>query len=80
VLVNPSDTAPIESVITDAQAAASSIGLQIEVFTAANNREIDVAFASLTERRIEALSVYPSLRATLCPRFISIARLPKPAD
>ena len=61
VLVNPNETALIESITADAQVAASTIGLQIEVVTAADNREIDMAFASALEKRIDALSVYPSL-------------------
>ncbi len=61
VLVNPNETALVESITADAQAAASTLELQIEVFTAADNREIDMAFASAVEKRIEALSVYPSL-------------------
>jgi putative ABC transport system substrate-binding protein len=43
--------------IKPAQAAASSIGLQIEVLTASTNREIDTAFASLVQKRSDALLV-----------------------
>jgi putative ABC transport system substrate-binding protein len=60
LLVNPDDNA-LDAVRTDAQAAAANIGLQIEVVTAATGREIDAAFASLAEKRIDALAVYPSL-------------------
>jgi ABC-type uncharacterized transport system substrate-binding protein len=58
VLVDPNAT-NAESTITDAQAAAAAIGRQIEVLTASSNREIDAAFASLVQKRIEALLVSP---------------------
>jgi putative tryptophan/tyrosine transport system substrate-binding protein len=61
VLINPSDTTSIESVIADARAAAATLGLQIEVLMAADSREIDVAFDSLAGKPIAALVVYPSL-------------------
>jgi putative ABC transport system substrate-binding protein len=40
-----------------AQAAASALGRQIEFFNASTNREIDAAFASLAQKRIDALLV-----------------------
>ena len=43
----------------DAQAAAAAIGRQIEVLTASTNREIDAAFASLAQKRADALLVGP---------------------
>jgi putative tryptophan/tyrosine transport system substrate-binding protein len=46
-----------KSIIEETQAAAATIGVQIEVFTANTNREIDVAFASLMQKGIEALVV-----------------------
>jgi len=58
VLVDP-NAANAESTITDAQAAAAAIGRQIEVLTASSNREIDAAFASLVQKRIEVLLVSP---------------------
>jgi putative tryptophan/tyrosine transport system substrate-binding protein len=45
VLVNPGDPAAA-SMTRDAQEAALTIGRQIEVFTASNNREIDEAFSA----------------------------------
>jgi putative tryptophan/tyrosine transport system substrate-binding protein len=53
--VNPSAA----SMIADVQAAASTIGRSIEVFGASTNRDIDTAFASLVQKRIEALLVAP---------------------
>jgi putative ABC transport system substrate-binding protein len=56
VLVNPND--PNAAHYTkDLQAAASTIGRQIEFFKASNNREIDVAFANLSQKRPDALVV-----------------------
>jgi ABC-type uncharacterized transport system substrate-binding protein len=49
-----------EFVIRDAQAAASGMGKHLEILYAGNNSEIDTAFASLVQNRIEALVVSPS--------------------
>jgi putative ABC transport system substrate-binding protein len=58
LLVNP--TNPLtESLIKDAQAAASSIGLRIDILPASANHDIDGAFASLLQRRAEALMIGP---------------------
>ena len=60
VLVNPSAPRPLaESIIKDAQAAASVIGRQIEVLTASSNGEIDTAFAGVALKRIDALVIAP---------------------
>jgi putative ABC transport system substrate-binding protein len=37
--------------------AASTIGRQIEVFTASTNGEIDAAFASMVQKRADALLI-----------------------
>src|SRR5438876_11900968 len=58
VLVNPNNTFTA-SIVTDLQAAAVTIGRQIEVFAAGTNREIDAAFASLVQKRADALLVMP---------------------
>jgi putative tryptophan/tyrosine transport system substrate-binding protein len=56
VLINP--ISPLaESLIIDLQGAASAIGRQIEVLTAANNREIDAAVASVAQIKAGALLV-----------------------
>ena len=58
VLVNPnSRNAKFE--ITEAREAGSTIGRQIDVLTAGSDREIDIAFASLVQNRIDALVVGP---------------------
>ena len=55
VLVNP-DTGRMAKVITaDVQAAASAIGGQVEVLTASTSRQIDAAFATVVQKRIDAL-------------------------
>jgi putative ABC transport system substrate-binding protein len=55
VLVNPNINA--QPSINAVQAAASSIGRQIEVVYAATNREIDTAFTVLLQKRADALLV-----------------------
>jgi putative ABC transport system substrate-binding protein len=58
VLANPNN--PIsKSLIMDAQAAASTIGREIEALSAGTNREIDAAFATLLQKRTDALLVSP---------------------
>ena len=58
VLVNPSN--PVSaSIIAEAQQAASFISRPVEVLTASSNGDIDVAFAGLAQRRIDALVIAP---------------------
>jgi ABC-type uncharacterized transport system substrate-binding protein len=59
LLVHPGFPRIAATVTADAQAAASSIGLQIEVFTATNNSEIDAAFTSMEQKRADALLIGP---------------------
>jgi putative tryptophan/tyrosine transport system substrate-binding protein len=60
VLVNPnSRNAKFE--ITEAQAAGSAIGREIDVLTAGTGREIDMAFASIVQKGTDALVVGPPL-------------------
>jgi ABC-type uncharacterized transport system substrate-binding protein len=58
VLVDP-NYAPTQSFVSDVQAAALSIGKQIEVLEAATGRDIDTAFARLAQKPIDALLVGP---------------------
>jgi putative ABC transport system substrate-binding protein len=60
VLVDP-NFAATQSFISDVQAAALSIGKQIEVLVeASTGRDIDTAFGSLAQKPIDALLVAPS--------------------
>jgi putative tryptophan/tyrosine transport system substrate-binding protein len=59
VLVDPNYPLT-EFFVSDVQAAASSIGKQIEVLEAPTGRDIDMAFARLAEKPIDALLVAPS--------------------
>ena len=45
--------------VAELQVAAAAIGRQIDVVTAANIREIDTAFATLVEKRVNGLLVSP---------------------
>src|SRR5262245_28602037 len=56
VLVNPSNRNS-EALTRDAQAAASTIGRQVEILAASTPREIDAAFASAVQKRSDALVV-----------------------
>ncbi len=57
-LFNPKDP-NAEPVSKDLRAAAAAIGRQLEFFGANNSREIDVAFADLVKKRVDALLVVP---------------------
>ena len=46
VLVNPANAANTESTLRDVEAAARTMGLQIQVINANTSREIDAAFAT----------------------------------
>src|SRR5215468_7761916 len=59
VLVDP-NFAPTQSFVSDVQAAALSIGKQIEVLEAPTGRDIDTAFARLAQKPIDALLVGPT--------------------
>jgi putative ABC transport system substrate-binding protein len=54
-LVSPNSTTT--SLIAELQAAALSVGREIEFFTAANNREIETAFAAAVKKRVDGLLV-----------------------
>jgi putative ABC transport system substrate-binding protein len=56
VLINPNDP-NAESYAKDVKEGASSIGRQIEFFSASNNPAIDIAFANLMQMRPDALLV-----------------------
>jgi putative ABC transport system substrate-binding protein len=59
VLVDPSQT-PAEFDMRDVEVAAGSIRQQIRILKASSSRDIDAAFATLTEARAGALMVIPS--------------------
>jgi putative tryptophan/tyrosine transport system substrate-binding protein len=58
MLINPKNGFA-EGVTTDAQRAASAIGVTIEVLAANSNSDIDTAFATLAQKRADALLVTP---------------------
>jgi ABC-type uncharacterized transport system substrate-binding protein len=72
VLVDP-NYAPTQSFVSDVQAAALSIGKQIEVFEAPTGRDIDTAFARLVQKPIDSLLVGPA--PLLTNRRVQLATL-----
>ena len=64
LLVNPNSPLT-ESVIQDATAAASAVGIHVDVIKASDSREIEAAFAMLVRNRADALLVGPD------PVFVS---------
>jgi putative ABC transport system substrate-binding protein len=59
VLANSNNPVMAEPVIKDLRMAALAIGRQIDVFNAGTNHDIDTVFASLVQKRIDALLVSP---------------------
>ena len=57
MLVNPANAIATESTVTDAEAAARGLGLQMDVLKASTRGEIDAAFAMLLRERYDALLV-----------------------
>jgi putative ABC transport system substrate-binding protein len=65
VLVNPASEANTRSTVRDLQAAAHSLGLQIQVLNADTGREIDAAFESIGRDRPDVLF------AAITPFFVA---------
>jgi putative ABC transport system substrate-binding protein len=59
VLVNPADATRTATVVSDVEAAAHQLGLQVRVFNASTISEIDAAFTALVRERTDALFVAP---------------------
>jgi putative ABC transport system substrate-binding protein len=57
VLVNPANPYTTETTLRDVEAAARSMGLQIQVWNASTSDEIDAAFATLARERADILFV-----------------------
>ena len=62
MLVDPtayriSEYALYKSIITELQGANSSIGRHLEVLNASSSAEIDIAFAAMVEKRVDAVLV-----------------------
>jgi putative ABC transport system substrate-binding protein len=74
VLVNPTDPITATGETNDMRAAARSVGQQIEILQASTEREIDAAFARLTDMRADALVVAPdALFATQAHQLVALA-------
>jgi putative ABC transport system substrate-binding protein len=58
MLFNPTD-ANIDYLTKDAESAAATLGVGLDILRVASSRDIELAFASLMSRRIEALLVAP---------------------
>jgi len=57
LLVNPTNTVAAENETRTVQAAARTLGLQLHVLHASTERDFEAAFASLAQRRAEALVI-----------------------
>jgi len=59
VLVNPANATNTSSMLASMEPAARALGLQIQIYNASTNREIDVAFATLVREKADALFLAP---------------------
>jgi putative ABC transport system substrate-binding protein len=73
VLLNPANATVAESTLREAQKAAPTIGLQIQILNASTIGEIDATFAALARERPDALLVAGD--AFLTSRRVQIATL-----
>jgi putative tryptophan/tyrosine transport system substrate-binding protein len=60
-LLVPPGTTSGKSAIAEVESAASAIGRQVEILSASTNLDIDAAFASLVQKRADALLVAPQI-------------------
>jgi putative tryptophan/tyrosine transport system substrate-binding protein len=58
-LVNPSNPLLAEASIKETRAAVLAIGRQLEILTASTEAEIDSAFNSIAQKRVESLLILP---------------------
>jgi putative ABC transport system substrate-binding protein len=73
VLADPANAATTESMLRGLEAAAPTMGMQIQVFNASTIREIDAAFAALMKERPDALFV--GVSPFLLERRVQLAQL-----
>jgi putative ABC transport system substrate-binding protein len=57
LLVNPADAAITETQVQEVQAAARAIGVQVQVFNADTNAEINAVFETVGRERLDAIFV-----------------------
>jgi putative tryptophan/tyrosine transport system substrate-binding protein len=58
-LINPTDATRADAVRSEVQAAAHTMGVQLQILNASTSPEIDAAFAALVRERADALFVGP---------------------
>ena len=58
-LVNPGNVAVAEATVREVRKAAPTMGLQIRIINATTTTEIDAAFATIAQERLDALFVAP---------------------
>src|SRR5207248_4800294 len=68
-----SDITATETTLRDVEAAASALGLQIQVLNSSTSREMDAAFATVMRERLDALFVGPG--AFFTSRRVQLANL-----
>jgi putative ABC transport system substrate-binding protein len=73
VLINPKNSVIAETMGKEVETVASAMGRQVEIVNASTNREIDAAFATLKQKRVDALLVAPD--TLMANRRVQIATL-----
>jgi putative tryptophan/tyrosine transport system substrate-binding protein len=84
VLLNPDDASRTESSLRDVEAAARTMGLQVQKLNANTSREIDAAFDGIARERPDALFVttttFLSVRVVQLALLAAFHRLPSSHD
>jgi putative tryptophan/tyrosine transport system substrate-binding protein len=84
VLLNPDDASRTESSLRDVEAAARTMGLQVQKLNANTSREIDAAFDGIARERPDALFVttttFLSVRVVQLALLAAFYRLPSSHD
>ena len=57
LLVNPTDTTRAKTIVAELQAAARTLGLQLDVLHASTDRDVDAVFAGVAQRRAGGLVI-----------------------
>ena len=73
VLVNPDRRTNVAGMVRDAQAAAATIGVQVEVLYAGNNGELEAVLAGVVQKQAGALLITPE--SLFLDRRVQIATL-----
>ena len=81
MLINPANAQSAGTTVTDVEAAARTMGLQIQIFNASTGREINAALATIARERSDALFIggdpYFTIRRVQLETWLRAMRSPR---